>query len=272
LGTGIPTTAFGSQSGTYSSGTSGAAISLSGAGAPTVTAGTGVGATVSATYSGSAQSDVAATSVRRIASSSNDQSTFTATRQGTSFAASGSGLTAVTAGGLGAAAANGAAPTITALVGGKSQANITFTKQNSTLLGQDSVAITASSTNVTQAGYGVVTKHPRWHHRRCGQRCHRLQQPWRRHRWGGHQFEPQRDPEPDGLLNRLNDLACRLPFRRGRPFCFGCTLPRTVLRLPMASICCSRQRARQCLGLAFAAAAFLLASPAARADWSSASS
>jgi hypothetical protein len=40
----------------------------------------------------------------------------------------------------------------------------------------------------------------------------------------------------------------------------------------MASICCSRQRARQCLGLAFAAAAFLLPPPAARADWSSTSS
>jgi len=116
-----------------------------------VTAGTGVGSTVSAFYSGSAQSDVAATSVQRIASSSNDQATFTATRQGSSFAASGSGLGAILAGGLGAGAI-GAAPTITGLGGGASQNHTTITSNNSTLLGQDSVVLTASIANVTQPG------------------------------------------------------------------------------------------------------------------------
>jgi hypothetical protein len=151
-----PTTAFGSQSGSWSSGTPGATIALTGAGAPTVTAGTGQGSTVSATYSSSTASDVASTSMRRIATSGNDQASFTATRQGSSFAASGSGLTAVTDGGLGAGAVGGA-PTITALAGGASQENITFTASTSQLIGQDSSAITASSTNVTQAAYGVVS-------------------------------------------------------------------------------------------------------------------
>jgi len=152
----IPTTAFGSQSGSYSSGNTGAVISLDGAGAPTLTQGSSQGSTVSATYSSTATSDVAATSVRRVASSSNEQATFTATRQGSSFAASGSGLTAVTAGGLATAAA-GAAPAITALAGGTSQTDTSFTSSNSQLTGQASSAITASSTNVTQVGYGVVS-------------------------------------------------------------------------------------------------------------------
>jgi hypothetical protein len=151
----VPTTGFGNQSGSYSASGNGT-ITLNGSGSATAAAGTGQGSTASATFSSTTTSDVAATSVRRIASSSNDQATFTATRQGSSFAASGSGLEEVTAGGLATAAA-GDAPAITALAGGGSQTGTTFTSANSALVGQASSSITASSTNVTQAGYGVVS-------------------------------------------------------------------------------------------------------------------
>lgn len=153
----VPTTAFGTQSGTFGTGAANAgSISLSGAGVPDITAATGPGVTASATYSSSATSDVAQTQVRRIATSSTDQASFTATRQGSSFAFSGSGLTGVTAGGLEAGVV-GAAPAITTRNGGATQANVAFTASQSQLTGQDSAAMTATTTDVTQPGYGVVT-------------------------------------------------------------------------------------------------------------------
>lgn len=154
----IPATAFGNQSGTYSSPSANAgSITITGAGLPGVTTtANGQGVTATAIYSSTFTGDVAETQVRRIATTATDQSGFTATRQGSSFAFSGSGLEAVTAGGLAAGAEN-ASPTITARAGGNTQANVTFTASQSQLLGQGSVAPGATNTSVTQPGYGVVT-------------------------------------------------------------------------------------------------------------------
>jgi hypothetical protein len=154
----IPTTAFGNQSGTFSSPSANAgSISLVGNGVPTITTtANGQGVTATAIYSSTFTSDVSETQVRRIATTATDQSGFTADRQGSSFTLTGSGLTAVTAGGLTAGAVN-TAPTITARAGGDTQANVTFTASQSQLLGQDSVAPGATNTSVTQPGYGKAT-------------------------------------------------------------------------------------------------------------------
>jgi hypothetical protein len=97
--------------------------------------------------------------IRRIATSSNDQATFTSERQSARFQAGGSGLAAVTAGGigLGGTTALGDDPVQTALTGGTNQAGVAFTKSQEVRTGQAGAATEATSTAVTQPGYGIFT-------------------------------------------------------------------------------------------------------------------
>lgn len=156
----VPTSAFGSQSGKYTA-TGGAlgTLQISDANAATITAGTHQGSTATAIFSTTMSSAQNESQIRRIATSSNDQATFTTERQAARFQAGGSGLTAVTAGGLGTAGvtALGADPAQTALAGGDNQAGVAFTKSQEVRTGQAAATLTASSTNVTQPGYGVFT-------------------------------------------------------------------------------------------------------------------
>ena len=156
----VPTSQFGSQSGKYTAtgGTLGT-LAISGANAATITAGDHQGSTATAIFSTTMSSAENESQIRRIATSSNDQATFSTERQAARFQAGGSGLSAVTAGGLGTAGvtALGADPAQTALGGGGTQAGVAFTKSQEVRTGQAAAALTATSTTMTQPAYGVFT-------------------------------------------------------------------------------------------------------------------
>ena len=156
----VPTSQFGSQSGKYTAtgGTLGTLV-ISAANAATITAGTHQGSTATAIFSTTMSSAENESQIRRIATSSNDQATFSTERQAARFQAGGSGLDAVTAGGLGTAGvtALGANPAQTALAGGGTQAGVAFTKSQEVRTGQAAAALTADSTTMTQPAYGVFT-------------------------------------------------------------------------------------------------------------------
>ena len=162
----VPNTAFGIQSGKYSVQT-GAALTISDANVAALTAGSTQGVTATAIIATEMKSAENANKISRIATSSNDQATFKAERQAAKFQLGGSGLTAVTAdagvganavfGGMNSDTNLGVAPTITAATGGTTQAGVAFTKSQEVRTGQAGADRVASSTNVTQPGYGVFT-------------------------------------------------------------------------------------------------------------------
>lgn len=153
----IPTTQFGSQTGSFSNqARTTAELALSPLNEATVSAGTNEGVTATAIFSSTQRSDSAETQIRRIATSSNDQATFDTTRQTSRYQVGGSGLTAASAMTFGTAA-QGVAPTITIVSGAESQANVAFTRTEQLLNGQNADLITASSTDITQPGYGRFT-------------------------------------------------------------------------------------------------------------------
>lgn len=152
----VPVVSLGSVGGRFSE-QAGAALTISGANAATAVAGTGEGTTATAIVSTTMRSAENESQVRRVATSGNQQTTFTAERQGAVFNFGGSGLTAVTAGGITASTALGAAPAIVAGAGGGTQAGVAFTMNQEVRAGEAATALTASSTNVTQPAYGSFT-------------------------------------------------------------------------------------------------------------------
>lgn len=152
---GLSSSMFGQQEGTFSS-TSNATLSFTGTTAA-VAAGNGIGSTASASITSSVGTGVGSTTATKTGSASNDQTTFTAERQAAVFEFGGSGLTAVTTGGIGTAAL-GAAPTITAAAGGAAQDGLAFTRTNEVRTGQAGVAaVSANSTALSIPAYGQVT-------------------------------------------------------------------------------------------------------------------
>lgn len=152
----VPTSAFGIQSGRFTEASDGT-LAISNVNAATVSAGTKQGTTATAIFSTTMRSADNENQIRRIATSSNDQATFTSERQAARFQAGGSGLAAVTGGGLFAAAALGADPAQEVLAGGAPVIGVAFTKSQEVRTGQTAVVLTATSTDVTQPGYGVFT-------------------------------------------------------------------------------------------------------------------
>lgn len=152
----VPVVSFGSVTGRFSEAAS-ASLGISSANAATVAAGTGEGTTATAIVSTTMRSAENESQVRRVATSGNQQTTFTAERQGAVFQFGGSGLTAVTAGGITTATALGATPAIVEGAGGTAQVNVAFTMNQEVRTGEEATALTASSTNVTQPQYGRFT-------------------------------------------------------------------------------------------------------------------
>jgi hypothetical protein len=154
----VPASAFGIQTGKFTSAAGAAGtLAIDGANAVTITAGAREGVTATAIYSTTMKSAENEAQIRRIATSANDQATFTSERQAARFQAGGSGLTGVTAGGLFTAAGVGTDPTQTVLAGGDTQAGVAFTKTQEVRTGQASTALAATSTTISQPGYGIVT-------------------------------------------------------------------------------------------------------------------
>jgi hypothetical protein len=152
---GLSNSVFGSQSGAYSS-ASNSTLSITGTTA-SVAPGTGIGSSASAQFTTTIGTAIGESTVRKIATSTNNQSTFTAETQAAKFVFGGSGLTAVTAGGLGDAPL-GNTPTITVAVGGDTQANVAFTSASETRTGQAGVAAQSTgSTALSIPAYGDVT-------------------------------------------------------------------------------------------------------------------
>jgi hypothetical protein len=152
----VPGVSFGSVTGRFSEAT-GAALTINGANAATAVAGNGEGTTATAIVSTTMRSAENESQVRRVATSGNQQTTFTAERQGAVFNFGGSGLTAVTGGGIVAATNLGDAPAIVVGAGGGAQAGVAFTMNQEVRTGEAAVALTASSTDVTQPEYGSFT-------------------------------------------------------------------------------------------------------------------
>lgn len=148
---------FGSQTGRFSAASAGATMSISAANAALIDAGTGIGTTATATISSTVSSDANQAQIRRVATSTNGQSTFTAERQGARYQHGGSGLAAVTAGGTLGAATVGTAPAITVSTGGAAPeaAGVAFTRTEAVQTGQ---ASTALNTGGNVPGYGTVTQ------------------------------------------------------------------------------------------------------------------
>jgi len=152
---GLSTSMFGSQSGAFSS-TSDSTLAITGTTA-NVAAGTGIGSSASASFTSTMGTGIGESTVRKIATSTNDQTTFTAERQGAMFKFGGSGLEAVSGGTLGNAAL-GATSTITPVAGGNTQAGVAFTVAAATRTGQaGNAAISTGSTALSIPGYGSVT-------------------------------------------------------------------------------------------------------------------
>ena len=152
----VPVVNLGSVGGRFSE-ADGANLEITGANVASVAAGSGQGTTATAIVSTTMSSAENESQVRRVATSGNQQTTFTAERQGAVFNFGGSGLTAVTGGGIVAATALGAAPAIVAGADGETQAGVAFTMNQEVRAGEAATALTASSTNVTQPAYGSFT-------------------------------------------------------------------------------------------------------------------
>ena len=148
---------FGSQSGRFSAGGTGS-LAFDAGNVASVSAGSGSGVTATAIFSTTMNTGANEAQVRRVATSSNNQATFTAERQGARYQHGGSGLTAVAAGtgGVLAAAGLGATPTITVSTGGLAAtgAGVAFTRTEAVQTGQASAAL--SATAATPA-YGITT-------------------------------------------------------------------------------------------------------------------
>lgn len=153
----VPTSNFGSQTGTFSNiGATRAELAMTGT-VPSINVGDSIGASATAIFSTTMGSGIGETGIRRVATSTNEQSSFSAERQAAAFSYGGSGLTPVTNGGFTANAALGATPTITAANGGVSQANVAFNVNSVTRTGQAATAINATSTTLEMPGYGQVS-------------------------------------------------------------------------------------------------------------------
>jgi hypothetical protein len=154
----VPVASFGSVSGRYSATAAGnATLTIGADNAAAVVVGTGQGTTATAVFSTTMGSTENQAQVRRVATTSNQQTTFTAERQATQFQFGGSGLTAVTAGGITAATALGAAAVPVAGAGGAPQVGVAFTLSQGVTVGEASSALTASATDVTQPAYSGFT-------------------------------------------------------------------------------------------------------------------
>jgi len=136
-------TAFGRQTGRFSEVSAGTTMAITGANAATIDAGTGIGTTATATISSTVSSDANQAQIRRVATSTTGQSTFTAERQGARYQHGGSGLAAVSGGGTLGAAAVGTAPVVTVSTGGAapSGAGVAFTRTEAVQTGQGSQAL-----------------------------------------------------------------------------------------------------------------------------------
>jgi len=136
-------TAFGRQTGRFSGVSAGTTMAITGANVATIDAGTGLGTTATATISSTVSSAANQAQIRRVATSTTGQSTFTAERQGARYQHGGSGLDAVTAGGTLGAAPVGTAPAVTVSVGGAepSGAGVAFTRTEAVQTGQASQAL-----------------------------------------------------------------------------------------------------------------------------------
>lgn len=153
---GMSNSMFGSQSGTFSSAnTTGATLAITGTTATTA-AGDGIGTSATASFTSTLGSGIGESTVRRIATSTNNQTTFTAERQGAMFQFGGSGLTAVTGGRL-EAATLGNTSAITVANGGATQTDVAFTVTSETRTGQAGVAaLSSNSTSLSIPAYGEV--------------------------------------------------------------------------------------------------------------------
>jgi len=154
----VPNASFGSVSGRYSATAAGTATLTIGAdNAALVVVGTGQGTTATAVFSTTMGSTENQAQVRRVATTSNQQTTFTSERQATQFQFGGSGLAPVTGGGSTAATALGAAAAPAAVTGGTTQVGVAFTLSQGVTVGEASSALTATATDVTQPAYGSFT-------------------------------------------------------------------------------------------------------------------
>lgn len=153
----VPVARFGSVTGRFSAAAAGATLEFSAGNVANVQAGAGQGTTATAVFSTTMGSTENQAQVRRVATSSNQQTTFTAERQATQFQFGGSGLTQVTGGGIITATALGAAATPVAGAGGIPQTGVAFTLSQGVTVGEASSALTATTTDVTQPGYGSFT-------------------------------------------------------------------------------------------------------------------
>jgi len=153
----VPVASFGSVTGRYSATAAGATLTIGADNTAAVVVGTGQGTTATAVFSTTMGSTENQAQVRRVATTSNQQTTFTSERQATQFQFGGSGLTAVTAGGITAATALGAAAAPVAGAGGTTQAGVAFTLSQGVTVGEASSALTASATDVTQPAYSSFT-------------------------------------------------------------------------------------------------------------------
>jgi len=153
----VPAASFGSVTGRYSAAAAGTTLGIDAGNVANVQAGTGQGTTATAVFSTTMGSTENQAQVRRVATSSNQQTTFTAERQATQFQFGGSGLAEVTAGGITTTTAVGAAATPVVGGGGTPQVGVAFTLSQGVTVGQASSALTASTTGVTQPGYGSFT-------------------------------------------------------------------------------------------------------------------
>ena len=150
-------TAFGRQTGRFSEASAGTTMAITGANVATIDAGTGLGTTATATISSTVSSDANQAQIRRVATSTTGQSTFTAERQGARYQHGGSGLALVTIGGTLGPATVGTAPVITVSTGGAapSGAGVAFTRTEAVQTGQASTVLNTAG-NVP--GYGTVTQ------------------------------------------------------------------------------------------------------------------
>jgi len=146
---------FGSQSGRFSAASTGTLV-ITAANAATVTAGTAAGTTATAIFSTTMSTGANEAQVRRVATSSNNQATFTAERQGARYQHGGSGLTAITAGGTLGAATVGLAATPSVSTGGDaaSGTGVAFSRTEAVQTGQVSAAL---SNAATAPAYGITT-------------------------------------------------------------------------------------------------------------------
>ncbi|MEB3276089.1 MAG: hypothetical protein VKM92_03890 [Cyanobacteriota bacterium] len=152
----VPTSNFGYQEGTFSNiGSVAAALAINGT-TPAINVGNSIGASATAIFSTTMSSGIAETGVRRVATSTNEQSSFDAERQAAAFKFGGSGLEEVTAGGMITNAARGEAPVIEGYAGGETQTDVAFNVNAYSREGQDTTVINATSTTLEIPAYGQV--------------------------------------------------------------------------------------------------------------------